>query len=118
MSPTPSDDVRSSYAALHGGAAPDVSAADFAFAGHAVLATLLVFWQYVTMRRPEDSGLSPLAAAACGAAALACCGAVAQIGATCDVYDCASWMPLLLLLGSIKVCCTMVKCECARAAGL
>ncbi|KAI8469976.1 MAG: PQ loop repeat-domain-containing protein [Monoraphidium minutum] len=104
-----SDDVRASYAALHSGALPDVSAADFAFAAHAVGATLIVAWQYVTMRAPGARGISPLAGAVCGAAALACAAGAARVGVACDTSDCAAWLPLLALLGSTKVAMTLIK---------
>jgi hypothetical protein len=100
-----SDEVRASYASLHGGAAPDVSAADFAFAAHAVLATLLVSGQYAVMARPGDKKLSPIAAGVGVAVLAACGGSAAHINATCDLSDCASWLPLLVLLGGVKVRC-------------
>jgi len=98
-----SSDVRASYATLHGGAMPDVSPADFAFAAHAVLATLLVSGQYYVMRRPSDKALTPVAAGVGLVVLAACGGGAAHIRATCDLSDCASWLPLLVLLGGTKV---------------
>ncbi|GBF88420.1 hypothetical protein Rsub_01132 [Raphidocelis subcapitata] len=105
-----SDDVRASYAAIHGGAAPDVSVADFAFAAHAVAATLAVSAQYAWMRVPgQDRGVSPIAAAVGVAVAAACAGSAGHISATCDAADCAAWLPMLVLLGGTKVLMTCIK---------
>lgn len=106
------DDIRGAYAALHGGALPDVAAADFAFAAHAVVATLVVAAQYATMRRPgQDAGVSPVAAGVAATALLAAALGAAQAGAACAPADggCAAWLPLLVLLGGTKVAMTLVK---------
>lgn len=104
-----SDDVRVSYATLHGGAMPDVSPADFAFAAHAIVATLIVSGQYLLMKQPGDKGLSPLAKGIGAVVVAACAGSALQISATCEAASCASWLPMLVLLGGIKVVMTLVK---------
>ncbi|KAI8476214.1 MAG: hypothetical protein J3K34DRAFT_516640 [Monoraphidium minutum] len=105
-----SDDVRASYAAAHGGATPGVSPCDFAFAAGAAAATLLVAGQYAAMAGPGALRLSPFAAAVAAAVALACGGSAALIHAACDgTPDCAAWLPLLGLLGGVKIAMTLVK---------
>lgn len=93
---------------------PDISAADFCFAAVGVAATLAVAAQYTALRRPGSKALSPFAAAVGVAVALACGGGAAQVRAACEgLPDCTAWLPMLGLLGGIKV----RACGCAEASG-
>jgi hypothetical protein len=87
---------------------PDISAADFSFAALAVVATLGVAVQHSLWRRPGDKVLSPFAVSVGGVVVLSIAGCAAHIHATCEgVPDCASWLPMLVLLGGFKVRGTM-----------
>lgn len=105
------DGVRASYASMHGGALPDVSPADFAFAAHAVAATLVTSAQYVAMRQPgRDRSLSPVAVGVAATALAAVLGGAAHVSASCSPGEgCDAWLPVLVLLGGLKVTCTLIK---------
>lgn len=103
------DGVRVGYSAVHGGTMPDVSLSDFAFCVHAIAAGLIVTGQYIAMQRPGSKGLSTMAVGMAAALLAACGGAAMHIGATCDPSDCTAWLPLLTLMGGIKVVMTMIK---------
>jgi cystinosin len=109
--------VQAAYMAAHGGSLPDVQLTDVLFAGHALLVTLYTLYQCVLYGGNSSSDGSssssggPLAAlqtsrvtnlttAAVFAAVAAYSG---HIGSTCGLDDCDAWLPLLYLLGFIKV---------------
>jgi cystinosin len=99
--------VQAAYMAAHGGSAPDVQLVDVLFAGHALLLTLVTLWQCVIYR--EGSSSSPLSTSrTCKVTAAVVLAAVAaysgHIGSTCGPSDCDAWLPMLYLLGFIKVC--------------
>lgn len=104
--------VQAAYMAAHGGSLPDVQLTDVLFAGHALLVTLYTLYQCVLYGGSSSSSdSSPLSAlqtsrvtnlttAAVFAAVAAYSG---HIGSTCGLDDCDAWLPLLYLLGFIKV---------------
>lgn len=98
--------VQAAYMLAHGGSAPDVQLTDVVFAGHALLVTLATLWQCVLYGGSSGgSGLATsrvcnITAAGVLLAVAAFCG---HIGSTCGLSDCDAWLPLLYLLGFIKV---------------
>jgi hypothetical protein len=115
--------VQAAYMAAHAGSMPDVQLTDFLFAGHALLVTLYTIYQCILYGGNSSSATSTdgssdssstdgstgvlatsraanLTTAAVLAAVMAYCG---HIGSTCGPGDCDAWLPLLYLLGFIKV---------------
>lgn len=104
--------VQAAYMAAHAGSPPDVQLTDFLFAGHALLATMYTIYQCVLYGGNSSSGsssdgssletskLTNLTAAAVFAAVVAYSG---HIGSTCGLDDCDAWLPMLYLLGFVKV---------------
>lgn len=116
--------VQAAYMAAHGGSLPDVQLTDFLFAGHALLVTIYTLYQCVlyggngsssSSSDAESSSNSVLqtsrvaniTTAAVFAAVVAYSG---HIGSTCGPGDCDAWLPMLYLLGFIKVGCVIVGC--------
>lgn len=109
--------VQAAYMAAHGGSAPDVQLTDFLFASHALLVTLYTLYQCWLYGGHSSSSTSPapalatsrvcnLTAAGVLAAVAAYCG---HIGGTCSGTNCDAWLPLLSLLGGVKVFMTLIK---------
>jgi cystinosin len=109
--------VQAAYMAAHAGAMPDVQLTDVLFAGHALLLTIFTLYQCVLYRGNsskssssssgfslETSRVTNMTTAAVFAAVLAYSG---HIGSTCGLEDCDAWLPLLYLLGFIKVGCQL-----------
>jgi cystinosin len=106
--------VQAAYMAAHAGALPDVQLTDFLFAGHALLVTMYTLYQCVLYGGNSSSNSSSsssgqglqtsrvanMTTAAVFAAVVAYSG---HIGSTCGPDDCDAWLPMLYLLGFIKV---------------
>jgi cystinosin len=132
--------VQAAYMAAHAGSPPDVQLTDVLFAGHALLVTMYTIYQCVLYGGNSSSGSSDgsssgssletskvtnLTAAAVFAAVVAYSG---HIGSTCGMDDCDAWLPLLYLLGFVKVgtiCgkqrgggASVLLCRCCTAWGL
>lgn len=114
--------VQAAYMAAHGGSPPDVQLTDFLFAGHALLVTLYTLYQCKqfgsssTSSRSSTSSsstssssllaTSPVCNCIAGAVFAAVAAYSGHIGSTCGPDDCDAWLPLLYLLGFIKVSST------------
>jgi cystinosin len=106
--------VQAAYMAAHAGALPDVQLTDVLFAGHALLVTMYTLYQCVLYGGNSSSSSSSsgpllqtskvanMTTAAVFAAVVAYSG---HIGSTCGPDDCDAWLPMLYLLGFIKVGC-------------
>jgi cystinosin len=114
---------------LPAGSAPDVQLTDFAFAAHALLVSLFTLYQCflygapteeVRPQPPQQQLLKQSDAAAVLGTSRTCqlttAGVAAavvffsgHISTTCGTSDCNAWLPMLYLLGTIKVSMTLIK---------
>lgn len=101
--------VQTAYMAAHGGSPPDVQLTDFLFAGHALVLTLYTLYQCKLFSSSSSSSgasalqTSPVANVITAAVFAAVVAYSGHIGSTCGPDDCDAWLPLLYLLGFIKV---------------